>query len=43
MLCQFVQQRFRFNSISRIKPLSEPVIDWSEQIVGVLALVLGLP
>ena len=40
---QFFEQRFGVFQIRRVKPLSEPPVDRSEQVVGFLVLVLLLP
>ncbi len=40
---QFVEQRLRVLQIRRIKPLGEPLVHRGQQVIGVLALVLGLP
>lgn len=40
---KFRQQRLRVLQIRRVKPFGEPPIDRSEQVIGLLALVLTLP
>ncbi len=40
---KLVEERLRLLQIRRVKPLGEPVVHRSQQVVGVLALVLGLP
>ena len=42
-LCQVLQKRLRLLQIRRVKPLGEPLVHRCEQVVGVLALILGLP
>ncbi len=40
---EFIEQDFGLLQVRRVKPLSEPPVHRSEQVVGILALVLGLP
>ncbi|MCZ6875161.1 MAG: hypothetical protein O7G88_16830 [bacterium] len=40
---EFLQQRLRLPQVRRIKSLGEPLVPRGEQVVGILALFLGLP
>ncbi len=40
---ELLQQGFGVLQVCRVKPLGKPAIHRGEQVVGVLALVLGLP
>ena len=40
---EFVQQGFGILQVRRVKPLRKPTVHRSQQLVSVLALVLGLP
>ena len=40
---QLVQQRFCVFQIARIKPFSEPAVDRSEQVAGLITLALIAP
>ena len=42
-LRQNVQQRLRLLEIRRVKPLGKPLVYRRQQVVGLLALALGLP
>jgi len=41
--CQLFQQRSGVLQVHRVKPLSEPVVDRCQQVVGFLSLALLLP
>jgi len=43
LLCHLLQQCLRLLQIRRVEPLGEPAGDRGQQVVGLLALVLGLP
>jgi hypothetical protein len=40
---EFITQRLGVLQIRCIKPLREPAVHWGQQVIGVLALLLGLP
>jgi len=40
---KFLQQRLRLLQVCRVKPFGKPAIHRGQQVIGVLALALGLP